>query len=500
MAERFVCHSYDMRLQYFQRILLAWGLSSALGAAPPSEEVAQQLKRVLEVLQVAEDHFADPVALEKLVYQGAIPAMMRNLDPHSAFLDPGQFDQLRQMERSLSKGFGTVVSVLPGRVILLQVVPGAPASKAGLESGDEIIAVNNYAIAQLDMEQIVGLLSEARQSEARLYVKKPNDRQLAQITLKPETMESPSVDRAFLLEEGVGYVRATSFDGKTGQLMFEKIEALGGHALKGLVLDLRGNTGGVVDSSIQLASMFLPPEKLIVTVKGRNMRDSPAKVPNGSKPYAFPMAVLIDRKTASASEIVTGALQDHDRAVVIGEPSYGKGLVQSVFPLKQGAGLALTTAFYYTPSGRSIQKPLKGELDEATKPQETVFKSDTGKLLQGGGGIIPDFRSPGENPSRLRVVMEASGSFSTFAAEQAKKLSVTDDYRLASETMDEFRSWLAERNILPSASEWSNDREWIRVRLHQEIVTIALGVAKGDVLEVKRDPAVRFALQKITAR
>lgn len=482
------------------RIGLLAVLPGLLLAAPPGAEVEPHLKKFLSVLTAVEEYNADPVPLEGAIYQGAIPSMLQRLDPHSAFFDPGQFEQLQQMEKSLQKGFGTVVSVLPGRVIILQVLPNTPAMKAGLSSGDAILAVNNIPLNRLDMEQIVQVLGQSRQAEARLIVQHPNKTELAELTLKPETMASPSVDRAYLLAGNVGYVRVTSFDNDTGRLTQESIEKLGGASLQGLVLDLRDNPGGVVDAALTMAGLFLQPEKLIVTVRGRSFQSADAKVAKDAKPYTFPVAVLVNGKSASASEIVAGALQDHDRAVIIGENTYGKGLVQSILPLSNKTAMALTTAFYYTPSGRSIQKPLKsGELrTESEKIGAGEARSDAGRVLRGGGGIEPDFRPVFEQPTRLRIVMEASGSFSSFAAEYCKTHKIEPGFVVTPELSDEFRVWLAERRIQPGASEWAKDREWTRDRLRQEILTVGIGVAAGDEVEVKRDPAVLLALTKLS--
>lgn len=474
-----------------------------LAAATPTN-VEADLRKFLDVMFVAETYHADPVDLSKAVYQGAIPAMLRKLDPHSVFFEADQFEQLHQMETSLQKGFGTVVSILPGRVMVLQVLPDTPASRAGLSSGDEILGVNGIPLGGLVVEQIVGVLGEARQKDAVLYVRKPARSQLETVTLKPATMASPSVDRAFLLKPGIGYVRATSFENNTGQLLGQKIEELGGAQLQGLVLDLRGNPGGVMDAALQMASLFLKPDQVVVSVRGRAVGSSNARVAKDAKPYAFPIVVLIDAKTASASEIVTGALQDHDRAIIIGEPSYGKGLVQSVFPLSQGTGLALTTAFYYTPSGRSIQHPLRSsELEAQTSGPREEAHTDSGRIVRGGGGIEPDFPAPVERASRLRNVMEASGSFGTFAAQWLKTLqsqnkTIDATFQVPSALMDDFRTWLAERRIQPATPEWSAEAEWIRSRLRQEVFNLSLGVAKGDEIEMQRDLAVQMALSKLT--
>ena len=204
------------------------------------------------------------------------------------------------------------------------------------------------------------------------------------MTLEPTLVDSPSVDRAFMLTPGVGYMRITNFDTTTGKLVKETIERLGGENLKGLVMDLRDNPGGVVQAALEIASLFLEPDQLIFSIRGRSQKTQEIRVPKDSTPYKFPLAMLINGKSASASEIVTGALQDHDRASVFGEPSYGKGLVQNVYPLSGNSGVALTIAYYYTPSGRSIQKPLHGgTLEEATSHREGVFHTDSGREVHG---------------------------------------------------------------------------------------------------------------------
>jgi len=199
---------------------------------------------------------------------------------------------------------------------------------------------------------------------------------------------------------------------------------------------------------------------------------------------------------------VAGALEDHDRASIVGESSFGKGLVQSVYPLTEGTGLALTTALYYTPSGRSIQKPLdvgRFELASATAPSHSVadFRTDSGRRVTGGGGIVPDFIADPEPTTELRAALETSASFTTFATEYLGRQKVTADFEVSSAMLDDFELFLSQHNIRPGVNEWSAEREWIRSRLKQEIFNQALGVEKGDEVEAGRDPQVRKALEVI---
>jgi carboxyl-terminal processing protease len=469
-------------------------------ADEPAPDLARALKQLISVYVTAEEQAADPVSPDALLYGGAIPGMLRTLDPHSVFFDPDQFEQLKQMQSGEQKGFGTIVSVLPGRVIILQTQPGSPAAKAGLAAGDEILAINGYLIARLEPEQLVALMTQARRQEATLDVRHPGEASVEQVTMSPELVTTPSVDRAFELSPRIGYVRVTAFETDTGKLVRQAIEKLGGEYLRGLVLDLRDNPGGDVQAAVQTAGLFLSPGQLIFKITGRGKTQEEARVDKLVTPYTFPVAILVNGKSASASEIVTGALQDHDRAFVFGEPTYGKGLVQQVYPLSANTGLALTTAFYYTPSGRSIQKPLNaGQLGKATSSNAGTFKTDSGRLVMGGGGIQPDEVVHPDTPTRLRLVLDASGVLTSFAAEYLKSHSLNGDFEVSGEMLDELRVFLSARSIQPGVGEWLADRDWISSRLKQELLTLKFGVAKGDEMEMRRDPVVKAALRKIAA-
>lgn len=470
-------------------------------AAPqddPADQLARDLKKMIDVFAIADREAADPVVPDQVFYQGAIPGMLKVLDPHSVFFDPGQFEQLKQMQHSESKGFGSIVSVLPGRVIILQTLEGTPSAKSGLAAGDEILAINGYELARLEFEQLVELLTAARQQEAQLYVRRPGNARVLRFTLKPELVDSPSIDRAFALASDIGYIRIASFDEPTGKLAREKIESLGGDKLKGLVIDLRNNPGGSVQAALETASLFLTPDQLVFSVKGRSAKTEEVRVPKLTHPYKFPVAVLINEKSASASEILSGALQDHDRATILGEPSYGKGLVQRVYTLSSNTGLALTTAFYYTPSGRSIQKPLAfGQLDSKAIVPAGSFHTDSGRTVLGGGGIQPDERVTPVELSRLEMVLDASGSLTTFATEYIQNHEIAADFDVTPELLDQFRVFLSDRKIQPPVSDFLRDRAWIQSRLKQEIVNLKFGVAKGDEVEMQRDAVVQAALKKL---
>lgn len=483
-------------MRWFAVLLLLSPL--AFASDDPAEQMARELKKVIDVYNALDRDNADPIPPEIAFFQGAIPGMLRTLDPHSIFFDPGQYDQLKQMEKSEHKGFGTIVSVLPGRVIVLQAAPGSPSAKAGLAPGDEILAINGYVLARLEFEQLVQLLTEARQHEAILDVRRSGNARLMRMTLTPELMDTPSVDRAFILTGNIGYIRVTSFDQNTGKLVKETIEKLGGENLGGLVLDLRDNPGGVAQAALETAALFLKPGQVIFSIKGRAQKTEEVRVPKEATPYKFPVSILINGKTASASEIVTGALQDHDRASVFGQPSFGKGLVQNVYPLSNNTGVALTVAFYYTPSGRSIQHPLEGSTLESTAASmKGTYHTDSGREVHGGGGIEPDEIVLPPEMDRLSMVLDASAALTNFANDYVHAHKIPENFEVTPEILDELQVFLSARDIRPSVGDWLNHRQWIQNRVKQEIMTLSFGVAKGDEIEMQRDPVVRRALEKL---
>lgn len=451
-------------------------------SAAAAQDLPAQLKRFVEVYRLVEGEAADRVVPERAIYGGAIPGMLRPLDPHSVFLDPQQFEQLRELERSTRKGFGSVVSVLPGRVIVLQALPGTPSARAGLAPGDEILAINGIALARLQMEELVELLMLSRQREARLDVRRTGQTRLLEFVLTPEELQSPSVERAFLLRPGVGYLRLSSFDAQAGAQVRATIEKLGGERLEALVLDLRDNPGGLLPAALATAALFLQPGQTLLSIRGRVVEARQEKVPETARPYQFPLAVLINGKSASASEIVAGALQDHRRAIILGEPSFGKGLVESVYPLSEGTGLALTTAYYYSPNGRSIQRAL------SASQLETAGHA---------GGIQPDLTVYPEPVTQFRAALEASGWFTSFATDLLRRQPVAEDFEVSAALLDDFQLYLSERKIQPGVTEWSREREWIRNRLKTEIFNQALSVAKGEEVEAQRDPVILAALARL---
>lgn len=489
------------------RALLVTALLSAACAIAPTpvfadEDLETNLKRLVEVYAHLEDKLAEPFDPADAFYRGAIPAMVRTLDPHSAFLDPQQFESLREMQRSTEKGFGSILQLMPGRVVVLQTLLDSPSARAGISTGDELVVVNGYRLTELSIQQLAQLLGQSRQNRVELLVKRPSFARLIPITLVPAEMEDPSVQSKFILEEGVAYVKVANFEATTAQELHAAMEGLGGDDLRGLVLDLRDNPGGVIEAAVRMAAFFLEPDRRILWIRGREGPKEEVRVPAGMESYRFPVAVLINEKTASAAELVAGALQDNDRAVLLGTRSFGKGLVQSVFDLSDGSGLALTTALYQSPSGRTIQRSLgdcrEFQLAPCVEPETQTYKTLSGHEVPGGGGVEPDRRVYPHNYTRLEAFLEQSSAFFDFAQLYVRKgVEIDDDFQATSALLDDFQLFLSERGVRPTLSDWTAAVEHVRWNLRQEIFNLTLGVEKGDEVELRNDPQVKAALNAV---
>ena len=356
------------------------------------------LQAFSQVYSAVEQNFADKVSADKSIYKGAIPGMLRTLDPHSNFFDPKDFQALREDQRGHYYGIGMQVGPRSGKTIVIAPFGGSPAYRAGLRPGDVILEVNDKRTDGLTTAEIADLLKGPKGTQVTISVGRDGvDKPLTFNVIRDEIKRN-SVDQAFWIKPGIAYMAITSFNETTSHEMDEQLSALGEDNIKGLVMDLRGNPGGLLNEGVAVAGHFLRRNELVVSHHGRSSPEKPyfAKgSPDGDK---YPIVVIVNAYSASAAEIVSGALQDHDRAWVLGDVTFGKGLVQTVYPLSENTGLALTTAHYYTPSGRLIQRDYSnisfldyyyGKHIEQKNPTD-VKMTDSGRTVYGGGGITPD--------------------------------------------------------------------------------------------------------------
>ncbi len=489
-------------------VLSLWGLLPLPFAAgqPSRDDVAASLRKFTEVLNLVETNFATKISPDTTIYDGAIPSMLHTLDPHSNFLDPEAYRRLREDQSGHYYGVGMMVGEPEGKALVIYPFEGSPAFRGGLRPGDNIVAVDDRSTAKLDVEGVSALLKGPRGTPVAVEVKRYGVTDPIWIHLVRAEVPRDSVSYAFWLKPDIAYVKIDAFNENTGRELEQALNRLGESSIHGLILDLRGNPGGILQEAVAVCDHFLRKGQSIVSHHGRASAEVKFVARHGEQGAEYPMVVLVDRGTASAAEIVSGALQDHDRAWILGEKTFGKGLVQAPYPLSGDTALLLTIAHYYTPSGRLIQRDyshqsfydyyMRGPGKDNLKDSR---KTDTGRTVYGGDGISPDEKYAAPKMSPLEIELIRSMSYFYFSAEyfgpRAAKLPKTwvpDDALLA-----QFLEWAKKRGVEFTPAEAAASEPAIRERLREEMWITAFSKEQSDQLHLENDPEVAAAIQAL---
>ena len=466
--------------------------------------VQESLRSISKVLRAVEENYAAPVDADKAIYNGAIPGMLRSLDPHSNFFDPKSFKLLREEQKGRYYGVGMTVTPRNGKTIVLAPFVGSPAYNAGLRPGDVIVQVDGTATENLNTTEVAELLKGPKGTTVRIRVMREGDKEPLQFVIVRDEIPRLSIENAFLIAPKTGYIRIASFNETTSRELRAKLREFNASSLEGLVLDLRNNPGGLLQEGVQVAGLFLDRGQLIVSHKGRSSREKRYTAARGNRGDRFPLVVLINRYSASAAEIVAGAIQDHDRGLIVGEASFGKGLVQTVYPLSENTGLALTTAKYYTPSGRLIQREYSGvslydyyyNKDEASSSQSEVRLTDAGRIVYGGGGITPDFEIPERKLNRFQQRLARRYAFFNFAKRYlAESRSISRSFEADDAVLDRFRSFLREQQIDFEESDLAANLDYVRHSIKLELYLSVFGMDEAYKLEAGEDTQIKKAIE-----
>ncbi|MEP7352398.1 MAG: S41 family peptidase [Acidobacteriota bacterium] len=479
----------------------------ASAASPPTDPADQSLRTFSQLYDVVEKNFADPVKAETAIYKGAIPGMLRTLDPHSSFHDPKDFAAMRDDQRGAYYGVGMTVATRNNQTIVIAPFPGSPAAKAGIRPGDVIQQVNDTKTDGLSTTEVADLLRGQRGTKVQVQVNREGAEKPLLFAITRDEIPRFSVTGGFFLKPGVAYIHIASFNENTSQEMEDKLKKLNEKSIQGLILDLRENPGGLLNEGVDVAGHFLKKGDLIVFHHGRNSptKNYTAKYDGSGKDY--PIVVLVSKYTASAAEIVSGALQDHDRAWILGETTFGKGLVQTVYPMGDNTGLALTTAHYYTPSGRLIQRDYSNisfldyytQSGAESKNLNDVKMTDSGRTVYGGGGITPDekYEKPMANPFQISVARK--DSFFEFS----RKYFGTHDTKLAQgwepdeAIVTAFRKHLTDNGVTVSDADFAANHDWMRRELKREMYITAFSTDDSERVQIQQDPMVIRGIESL---
>jgi carboxyl-terminal processing protease len=482
-------------------------------------DVQTMLRNFTRVYQIVESDYADKIDPDRAIYGldvpaspvGAIPGMLRPLDPHSDFFGPRAFTQIREQEQVKYYGVGMSIVTRLDRTNKLStyvpsVVPGSPAFRAGVRPGDTIRKVDQTETEGLDGNRVSGMLRGPKGTVVHVLVEREGYDQPIDFTIVRDEIKNPTVDSAFVVKPGIGYIHINNFFETTDDELSAALKAMEPSDLKGLILDLRGNPGGLLDEAVAVSDHFLAKGQLIVYQSGRVMPEQRYSAMHGNHGKEYPMVVLVNRYTASAAEIVTGALQDHDRALVIGEPSFGKGLVQSVYPLSEHAGLALTTAHYYTPSGRLIQRNYSEvspydyfyHAEGGPSPRVEVRRTDGGREVYGGGGITPDIEVAPPTLTAAQQDLADHDAIDGFTQHYlGVHKTILHDFEVTADVIGEFNQYLADHHFNVSPAEVQDNLDYIKTQIRGQLIEVIYGRDEELRIEAQNDSLVVKAVDSM---
>jgi carboxyl-terminal processing protease len=487
-----------------------WG-PSVRATAADTNDLQDSVKSFTRVLSVVERNYAEPVDTDKVIYEGAIPGMLRVLDPHSNFFDPKQYALFKEEQQGKYYGVGMTVQSRDNQTVVLSPFVGSPAYKAGIRPGDIIQKVDNKPCEGLTTTEVADLLKGAKGTVVHISLIREGWDKPIEVTVTRDEIPRPGVEFFTMVKPGVGYVHVKTFNETTDSDLADALKTLDVSKLDGLIIDLRNNGGGLLNQAVGMADMFLDKGETVVSHRGRNSQERRYVALRGNQGIEIPLIVLINGQSASASEIVSGAIQDHDRGLVVGETSFGKGLVQTQYPLSEETAILLTTARYYTPSGRLIQRDYKNvslydyhyNPQPPTKPE--VKNTDSGRQVYGGGGITPDVVVAAPKPDDFQQNLlrrgvfysdpQGVGDFTRFYL--GEKPDITKDFTVNDDVIREFRRYLDKEKIKFTEQDIQANLTWLKWQIKRETFTSVFGLTDGYKVELQDDPQLDKAIESI---
>ncbi len=477
------------------------------------------LKRFTNVYSVVEQNYAEPMTKDRVntaIYDGAIPDMLHVLDPHSNFYDPKAFAAMREEQSGKYYGVGMQIMQQNDKIVVVNPFEGTPSFKAGIHPGDVILAVNGKPVNGAGPDgkptrkattlDVANMLKGPKGTPVDVTIGREGRPQPIVFHLVRAEIPRASVDLAYDIQPGVGYIHIKDFaEEETGHEVTAALQQMG--AIHGLVIDLRGNPGGLLSEAVSVSGDFLQKGQVIVSQRGRAFPPITYRDTHGDQGRNYPIVVLVNRGTASAAEIVSGALQDHDRALIAGETTFGKGLVQTVYPLSDSTALALTTYHYYTPSGRLIQRNYTGIsmydyfYNPADRPSSDANRevklTDSGRPVYGGGGITPDVKIDTPKSNHFQDVLMEQYTFFNFASHYLVNHTVTTAFQADDSVIKDFEDYLTSKQIAWTPQDISGVRDWINMSIKSELFTSVFGQQEGLKVRAAWDPMIGRAITLI---
>jgi carboxyl-terminal processing protease len=486
------------------------------------DNIAEQQKTFVAALRAIETSYVEEVPSDRLVYS-AIRGMLGTLDPHSSFFDPKEYAQMRERQEGRYYGLGITIAQIDDNIVAQSVFEGSPAHKMGVRRGDIIAKIAGEDAKGWSTEQAMVKLRGPKGTNVKVEIKRRGYEQLIPLEVTRDEVHILTVPSYFMIDATTGYVHMKDFGENTDREVKAALRDLTKQGMKRLLFDARQNPGGPLDQAIKVANSFLPKGKMVVYTRGRiSNSDQDYRATDEGEFQNIPVVMLVNRNSASASEIVSGALQDHDRAYLVGETTFGKALVQSVYRVANDAGLALTTAHYFTPSGRLIQRPWDSSFDEyltysTREQQETkqhsaadLKRTAAGRPVYSGGGVEPDRHVSGQyegfNPTTFGRILIGRGEFEDYA----QKFTAEGDTRIAQQAtgrrtigrnfvvddamVADFREHLKTRRLKIDEDAFKNDLPFIKSMIRYRIEEVIFGMVEAKRHLLTQDPQAQLAV------
>jgi carboxyl-terminal processing protease len=495
------------------------------------DKYSQFLRRYTTILRVVEKEYVKEVEPQRLVH-ASIRGMLRTLDPHSNFLARREYTQLQERQKGSYYGLGISVQMIDGDLTVVSPFEGTPAYRLGIRSQDIISKIEGEETRGMDLDDAVKLLRGAKGSKVTISITRVGYERPLDFTIVRDEIKLRSVPYAFELHDGSGYLRISDFTETTEYELRENLERLEKEGINRLILDLRDNPGGLLDQAVAVSNTFLEKGTKVVSTRGRTHGSDQDFYASQAASYSkLPIVVVVNRGSASASEIVAGAIQDHDRGLIVGETTFGKGLVQSIYRISGGNGLALTTAKYFTPSGRSIQRDYSGSIDDyyytarrgdTSPPQGELRHTSAGREVYGGGGIAPDISITYPRIPKPILSLSTYNVFFNYSSLYASKNGRTDNldgagvqpeemrtarskdiqlidksFDVDDEVLQHFFDFLTKEEVPFKREELLEHRERLALLIKGEIFSLLWGAEARQKVLIEKDPQIRGAQEAL---
>ena len=500
-------------------VFSSFALGSWAKKGDSQESVIHDLETFAKIVEKVKSYYVEEVDTHEMIEE-AIQGMLHELDPHSQYLTGLDYEDLMVSTQGQFGGLGIYISFRDNFPTVISPIDGTPAARARIQSGDQIVEIEGESADGWSVQKAVRYLRGEPGSSVRFKISRPGLSDPIEYNLVRERIQVESVTYSGMFEDNVGYVKLSSFSKSTREELHKALRDLEAQGMEGLVLDLRSNPGGLLQAATGVSELFLDKDKLVVYTKGRYAQNNQKYYASKSRKHTgYPIVVMVNGASASASEIVAGALQDWDAAFVVGQTSYGKGTVQTVFSLSDSQAVKLTTAKYYTPSGRSIHKDhvrierdatgeedfnandkklevVKDGDDPESETDRPLYHTSSGRTVYGGGGITPDIAFEPQKYGEIERHLERDALFFTFAVEYSMENKVTEDFDVDDKILAEFKELLAEREFEYTEEEFAGDSlDYIKKAILREVISKNFGRKAMYRVLLERDPEFQRVIE-----